>query len=134
MVKLTPPHSFLLRGCHSHTNSATARDATTPLSSVRPEEIAHFSKLSSQWWNEQGEFGLLHAMNPVRIEFMREKMKEIERWESSMHAVKSGAGRGEDKPYPRQFLQGLDVLDVGCGGGLLSEVRLLPTLLWPMLC
>jgi polyprenyldihydroxybenzoate methyltransferase/3-demethylubiquinol 3-O-methyltransferase len=68
--------------------------AIRPLArSINPQEIAFFSKLSAQWWNENGEFGLLHRMNPVRTQFITQKLD----------------------------VKGLDVLDVGCGGGLLSE-------------
>lgn len=81
-------------------------------SSVNPAEIAHFSRLSSQWWDEAGEFGFLHQMNPVRMRFIREKLLEVARDE---HPDPSG-------PSPAGVLKGLDVLDVGCGGGLLSEV------------
>ena len=79
-----------------------------PSSSVNASEIAHFSRLSSLWWDEHGEFSFLHKMNPVRIQFVREKVLEITREEN-----------GEAATNP---LRGLDILDVGCGGGLLSEV------------
>ena len=52
-------------------------------SSVNPDEIAHFSKLSQMWWDERGEFGLLHKMNPVRMEFVRQKVVRLR----SAHAV-----------------------------------------------
>jgi polyprenyldihydroxybenzoate methyltransferase/3-demethylubiquinol 3-O-methyltransferase len=80
-------------------------------SSVNASEIAHFSRLSSLWWDEHGEFGFLHKMNPLRMQFVREKVLEITREE-----------KGEDVIKGSNPLQGLDVLDVGCGGGLLSEV------------
>ena len=85
-----------------HTSNAT----------VNPDEIAHFSRLSSQWWDHQGEFSFLHKMNPVRVQFIRDKLLEIAREENDDLDVQ-----------PTHVLCGLDVLDVGCGGGLLSEVR-----------
>ncbi|KAF9054531.1 S-adenosyl-L-methionine-dependent methyltransferase [Panaeolus papilionaceus] len=78
--------------------------------SVNQDEIAHFSKLSSQWWDEKGEFGFLHQMNPVRMQFVRDKLYEI--------AVEENP---DTSMQPGQVLEGLDVLDVGCGGGLLTE-------------
>ena len=81
-------------------------------SSVNASEIAHFSRLSSLWWDEQGEFAFLHKMNPLRMQFVREKVLEITREEI-----------GEDAISGSNPLHGLDILDVGCGGGLLSEVR-----------
>ena len=66
-------------------------------STVNDAEIAHFSRLSALWWDERGEFALLHKMNPHRMRFIREKL------------------------LPDACV-GLDVLDVGCGGGILSEV------------
>lgn len=85
-------------------------------SSVNPAEIAHFSRLSSQWWDEAGEFSFLHQMNPVRVRFIREKLLEVARDEQPALS----------EP-PSSVLKGLDVLDVGCGGGLLSEVLYSPT-------
>ncbi|KAJ7150340.1 S-adenosyl-L-methionine-dependent methyltransferase [Mycena filopes] len=79
-------------------------------SSVNPEEIAHFSRLSTEWWNEAGEFSFLHKMNPVRMRFIREKLLEVARDEEPAFEAPTFG-----------MLKGLDVLDVGCGGGLLSE-------------
>jgi hypothetical protein len=92
--------------------SASARITTADASSgstVNPSEVAHFSRLSSLWWDEHGEFKLLHRMNPVRMQFLREKLTEVALDEQ-------GEGFNQD------VFKGLDVLDVGCGGGLLSEV------------
>jgi 2-polyprenyl-6-hydroxyphenyl methylase/3-demethylubiquinone-9 3-methyltransferase len=83
---------------------------------INEDEIAHFSRLSSEWWDEQGEFSFLHKMNPVRMRFMADKLLEIAR-EEDTHTSLEG----------RDVLQGLHVLDVGCGGGLLSEVDSLPS-------
>lgn len=64
-------------------------------------ELDHFKGLSSTWWNEDGPFRILHAITSLRVAFIKEK-----------------AGVHFDKP---NFLKGLRILDVGCGGGLLCE-------------
>ncbi|KAK0501313.1 S-adenosyl-L-methionine-dependent methyltransferase [Armillaria luteobubalina] len=76
-------------------------------STVNAAEISFFSRLSSQWWDERGEFAFLHQMNPVRVQFIRQKLLET--------------ARDEDETASQNVLKGLQVLDVGCGGGLLSE-------------
>lgn len=68
-------------------------------------ELNHFKNLSSHWWDAQGPFDQLHAINPLRIAYIKEKV--------GIHFRRS---EGDPKP-----LQGLRVLDVGCGGGLLCE-------------
>ncbi|KAF8555960.1 ubiquinone biosynthesis O-methyltransferase [Imleria badia] len=83
-------------------------------SSVNADEITHFSRLSSLWWDERGEFALIHRMNPPRVQFIREKLIEITREDQ-------GEEIGRSMEQRRDALRGLDVLDVGCGGGLLSE-------------
>ncbi|KAF8659871.1 hypothetical protein AX16_001755 [Volvariella volvacea WC 439] len=81
-------------------------------STVNDAEIAHFSRLSAHWWDERGEFAFLHQMNPARVQFIKEKLLEIARDDAEA-----------DLPLPQRQnpLRGLDVLDIGCGGGLLSE-------------
>jgi polyprenyldihydroxybenzoate methyltransferase / 3-demethylubiquinol 3-O-methyltransferase len=93
--------------------SLHAAAASSNLGTVNASEIAHFSRLSSEWWDEQGEFGFLHKMNPVRMRFVREKLVEMKREAAGELTVQK----------ERDILKGLDILDVGCGGGLLSEVR-----------
>ena len=87
------------------------RGIASNVNTVDASEIEHFSKLSSQWWDERGEFAMLHKMNPVRMEFIKQKLQEIQLEEGIPPAPSSGTP-----------LEGLDILDVGCGGGLLSEV------------
>jgi len=84
---------------------------------VNAEEIEFFSKLSSQWWDERGEFAMLHRMNPARVGFIRDKVKET--------ILEETVGEEADSvPLSqwRKVLSGMNALDIGCGGGLLSEV------------
>lgn len=84
---------------------------TTNVNTVDASEVELFSRLSSQWWDERGEFAMLHKMNPARMDFIKQKLQEIQLEEET------------SAPSSTTPLEGLDVLDVGCGGGLLSEVR-----------
>jgi 2-polyprenyl-6-hydroxyphenyl methylase/3-demethylubiquinone-9 3-methyltransferase len=70
-----------------------------------PEEIARFTAMADAWWDPTGKFKPLHKFNPVRIKFMRRAFAE--------HF-------GRDASLERPF-EGLTLLDVGSGGGLLSE-------------
>ena len=74
------------------------------MTTVNQEEIQKFSKLAEEWWDVSGKFKPLHMFNPVRIEYILEKT--------------SGHFDRKDKTLP---LKGLKFLDIGCGGGLMSE-------------
>ncbi|GAA5928455.1 hexaprenyldihydroxybenzoate methyltransferase [Sporobolomyces koalae] len=97
--------------CLSSTSSAPApgpspdrsSSSTRTTNTISEQEIAHFSSLSAHWWDPTGEFGLLHRMNPSRIEFMRDELI-----------------KDRELP-PTNWLQGKEVLDVGCGGGIFAE-------------
>jgi 2-polyprenyl-6-hydroxyphenyl methylase/3-demethylubiquinone-9 3-methyltransferase len=78
---------------------------TNQTSTISPEEVEKFSRIAEEWWDENGKFKPLHRMNPMRIEYIRNK--------TCTHFGKDAA---VIKP-----LAGLSLLDVGCGGGLLCE-------------
>ena len=63
------------------------------MSNVDQQEINKFSELAEQWWDKNGDFKPLHVINPLRANYIKDKVS----------------------------LRGMNVLDVGCGGGLLSE-------------
>ncbi|XP_054897899.1 ubiquinone biosynthesis O-methyltransferase, mitochondrial [Poeciliopsis prolifica] len=71
---------------------------------VDPGEVKRFQLLANKWWDEEGEFAALHAMNDLRVPFVRDNLLNVQR-----------------ERHPGQPLAGLRILDVGCGGGLLSE-------------
>ena len=73
--------------------------------SVDDAEIAKFSAMAAEWWDPSGKFAPLHKFNPVRLKFIRDTV---------------AAHYGRDTRALRPF-DGLALLDIGCGGGLLSE-------------
>ncbi|XP_068606027.1 ubiquinone biosynthesis O-methyltransferase, mitochondrial isoform X2 [Brachionichthys hirsutus] len=81
---------------------ASVRSASQ--TTVDPDELRRFQSLASKWWDEQGEFAALHAMNDLRVPFIRDNLLNVH------------TGHHPGKP-----LAGLKILDIGCGGGLLTE-------------
>ena len=73
--------------------------------SIDPGEVAKFSAIAAEWWDPAGKFAPLHKFNPVRLAFIR---------------AEAAAHFGRDGRSLRPF-EGLSLLDIGCGGGLLSE-------------
>ena len=71
---------------------------------INKKEIDKFSKIAEDWWNPEGKFKPLHQFNPERIKYIRD------------NTVKHFKLTNKDKPF-----KNLNILDIGCGGGLLSE-------------
>jgi 2-polyprenyl-6-hydroxyphenyl methylase/3-demethylubiquinone-9 3-methyltransferase len=74
-------------------------------SSIDPAEVERFSAMAAQWWDPNGKFKPLHQFNPVRLGFIRDE----------------AARRFDRDVTQRRPFQGLRLLDIGCGGGLLCE-------------
>ena len=74
------------------------------MSSVNKKEIEKFSKMAAEWWNPKGKFKPLHKFNPIRIKYIRDNI------------IDNFKLKNRSKP-----LKKIDILDIGCGGGLLSE-------------
>lgn len=77
----------------------------TAQTTVDPSEVAKFEAMAAEWWDPKGKFKPLHLMNPCRLDYITRQI----------------AGEfGRDLTQPEPF-KGLRLLDIGCGGGLLSE-------------
>ena len=77
----------------------------TAKSSIDPAEVERFSRIAAEWWDPRGKFAPLHKFNPVRLAFIRDQ----------------ALYRFNADPRARQPFEGLRLLDIGCGGGLLCE-------------
>jgi len=84
-----------------------ARERASRSASVDPEDVARFDALGEEWWDLWGPMRALHKLNPTRVEYVRNILVEE-------LAAKSGVDAGSP-------LHGLSILDIGCGGGILSE-------------
>ena len=74
------------------------------MNSINKKEIEKFSKMASEWWNPEGKFKPLHKFNPIRIKYIKQNI------------INNFKLKNKTKP-----LSGISILDIGCGGGLLSE-------------
>ena len=74
------------------------------MNSVNKKEIEKFSKMAAEWWDPSGKFKPLHKFNPIRIRYIKENI------------INSFKLKSKKKP-----LDNINILDIGCGGGLLSE-------------
>lgn len=75
------------------------------MTSIDPAEIAKFEAMAAEWWDPKGKFKPLHMMNPVRLDYIVAQV-----------AAEFGLDRRSLRPF-----EGLRVLDIGCGGGLVAE-------------
>ena len=79
--------------------------ADSPHTTIDPAEIERFSRIAEEWWDPAGKFAPLHRLNPVRIGYIRDRV----------------AAHRQRDALSGSPLAGLDLLDIGCGGGLLCE-------------
>jgi 2-polyprenyl-6-hydroxyphenyl methylase/3-demethylubiquinone-9 3-methyltransferase len=75
------------------------------INTVDPAEIAKFEAMAAEWWDLEGKFKPLHMLNPCRLDYITRQ-------------IASEFGRDLNDPRP---FKGLDIVDIGCGGGLLCE-------------
>tara|TARA_B100000586_G_scaffold99587_1_gene71262 strand:- start:185 stop:907 length:723 start_codon:yes stop_codon:yes gene_type:complete len=74
------------------------------MNTINKKEIEKFSKIAAEWWNPNGKFKPLHKFNPIRIKYIKDNI------------IKKFNLNFSNKP-----LKTINILDIGCGGGLLSE-------------
>ncbi|SDF45741.1 3-demethylubiquinone-9 3-methyltransferase [Celeribacter baekdonensis] len=74
-------------------------------STIDPQEVAKFEAMAAEWWDPNGKFKPLHMLNPCRLDYI-----------TSQIAAEFGRDLSSERPF-----EGLRLLDIGCGGGLLSE-------------
>ena len=74
------------------------------MSSINKKEIEKFSKMAAEWWDPSGKFKPLHKFNPIRIQYIKENI------------INSFKLKTKQKPLDK-----INILDIGCGGGLLCE-------------
>ena len=74
------------------------------MNSINKKEIEKFSKIAEEWWNPDGKFKPLHNFNPIRIKYIKDNI------------IKDFNIKSSNKPF-----KNIKILDIGCGGGLLSE-------------
>ena len=73
--------------------------------SIDPADVARFSAQAAEWWDAHGPFAPLHRFNPARLKLIREQL----------------CARLDRDPKALRPFEGLTLLDVGCGGGLIAE-------------
>ena len=74
------------------------------MNSINKKEIEKFSKMAAEWWDPNGKFKPLHKFNPIRIQYIKENI------------ISNFKLKNKKKPLDK-----INILDIGCGGGLLSE-------------
>ena len=74
-------------------------------STIDPQEVAKFEAMAAEWWDPNGKFKPLHMLNPCRLDYITAQI-----------AAEFGRDLSAERPF-----EGLRLLDIGCGGGLLSE-------------
>ena len=85
--------------------AATPQNNATSAATLDSGEIERFAKLAAEWWDEKGPFRPLHQINPTRLSYIRDQL----------------CSHFSRDPKDPPSLTGLNILDIGCGGGLVAE-------------
>src|SRR5581483_3149687 len=93
------------------TQSSNSSSLPPKYSTINESEVSKFSQLANEWWAPNGPVKLLHSMNPLRVSYIREQLEKNNYKEVDDDSLTS--------LYP---FRGLRMLDIGCGGGVLTEV------------
>ena len=91
--------------------NSSLNDTMSATINVDPSEVDKFNKLASEWWSNTGAFATLHEINPLRLNWIEDNVKR---------GYQNNATQNTNKTADTG-LAGKKVLDVGCGGGILSE-------------
>ncbi|KAG0366862.1 Hexaprenyldihydroxybenzoate methyltransferase, mitochondrial [Gamsiella multidivaricata] len=106
-------------GLNSDHGSSPEANSDHPIHTVNKEEIAKFAAMSDEWWAPQGPFKMLHLFNPPRVRYIRNRLEASGAISNAM--TNDSTDKGKAFSSARFPLQGLSIVDIGCGGGLLSE-------------
>lgn len=78
-------------------------------STINDAEVAHFSAIADEWWDEQGKFAPLHKLNPIRLGYLKDQI------------IRHYSGNDGVHGQSATPLNNLSLVDIGCGGGLVAE-------------
>ncbi|MFM9163375.1 MAG: hypothetical protein ACKOPH_10020, partial [Methylocystis sp.] len=79
-------------------------------SSINPEDVARFNRLGDLWWDKTGKMGILHEINPIRVDYITDHARRF--------LLNDPGALNVTRPLP---LTGLKIADIGCGGGYLER-------------
>jgi len=85
--------------------NAQAADLPDPGKTIEPDEVSRFDRIARSWWDPDGDFRPLHELNPIRVAWLRQAL-----------TYHFGLDARSERPF-----EGLRVVDIGCGGGLVTE-------------
>lgn len=102
---------------NEHADSSL-NDTPTSTINVDPSEVEKFNKLAGEWWSHTGAFATLHEINPLRLNWIEENVKRGYQSKDTAKSIEMSQGLNKTA---ETGLSGKKVLDVGCGGGILSE-------------